>query len=340
MHTLQALLAAARDAPDDDLPRLALGDFLMEQSDPLDQARGEFIHLQCRLARLAAGEPEREGLQERERELLEANGAAWLNGLAPGECRFERGFVTVSVEGKKVHRLTTLESKPGWRWVEGVEVRGCLHTTAAWLAHWPGLGRLCGLSLGRQDVVLQEQNPLRAEGARILADSPYLAGLSRLCLAGCLLGDEGAAALTESSYLGKLVRLDLPANMIRATGASDLANSPMLARLRHLGLANNVLQADGVAALANSACLVNLQSLDLGRNILGPGGARELVAGRGLERLTALDLRLNGIMNSGARALAGSPLGKRLRRLNLVGNGIVDQDVRTLCQQLDASVEM
>ena len=50
MSDAQGLLDAIRERPDDDLPRLALADWCMEQPDEATQARGEFI--QC-----AAGPP-------------------------------------------------------------------------------------------------------------------------------------------------------------------------------------------------------------------------------------------------------------------------------------------
>ena len=50
MDIAHALLDAVRDDPDDDLPRLAYADWLMEQPSEAEQGRGEFIQLQCRLA--------------------------------------------------------------------------------------------------------------------------------------------------------------------------------------------------------------------------------------------------------------------------------------------------
>jgi uncharacterized protein (TIGR02996 family) len=50
-HFLQAILAA----PDDDTPRLVYADWLDERGDP----RGEFIRLQCELAKLAVADGRR-----------------------------------------------------------------------------------------------------------------------------------------------------------------------------------------------------------------------------------------------------------------------------------------
>lgn len=58
---LRALLAACHAEPTDDTPRLVLADWLEEHDDP----RGEFVRLQCRIAALAAGDPEYDDLYSR-----------------------------------------------------------------------------------------------------------------------------------------------------------------------------------------------------------------------------------------------------------------------------------
>lgn len=81
-----SLLAAITAAPDDDEPRIAYADWLKEVGDP----RGEWIAIQCALARRRTPE-----LEARERHLRERHAAEWLAhaGLAPGEGRFQRGFI-------------------------------------------------------------------------------------------------------------------------------------------------------------------------------------------------------------------------------------------------------
>src|SRR5206468_2796346 len=71
--------------------RLVYSDYLQEQGDP----RGEFIHVQCRLARLPPDHPERTRLQVRERQLLDAHGREWEHCLGSLGIRpvFYRGFV-------------------------------------------------------------------------------------------------------------------------------------------------------------------------------------------------------------------------------------------------------
>jgi uncharacterized protein (TIGR02996 family) len=55
-----AFLRAIKESPRDDAPRLILGDWLQEHgASEAERARGEFIHLQCRLDPMEAADPER-----------------------------------------------------------------------------------------------------------------------------------------------------------------------------------------------------------------------------------------------------------------------------------------
>lgn len=77
--------------PDDEEARRVLADALLERGDP----RGELIAVQCRLAAVPQDEwgPEERRLAEREQALLDAHGAAWVQGW-PFELLpvFVRGF--------------------------------------------------------------------------------------------------------------------------------------------------------------------------------------------------------------------------------------------------------
>ncbi|MFO0845893.1 MAG: TIGR02996 domain-containing protein [Gemmataceae bacterium] len=89
--TDDVFLSAILIDPDDDLPRLAYADWLEEQGDP----RGEFLHIQCRLARLDDIDPAASALRQRERELLDLHRPTWLGELAPltKQSTFRRGFL-------------------------------------------------------------------------------------------------------------------------------------------------------------------------------------------------------------------------------------------------------
>src|SRR5262245_56818171 len=80
-----------RAHPEDDGPRLVYADWLDERGDP----RGEFIRVQCELARLPHGGPDRERLRVRESELLAAHRSEWeapLRALGATNIAFRRGL--------------------------------------------------------------------------------------------------------------------------------------------------------------------------------------------------------------------------------------------------------
>src|SRR4051812_42577131 len=93
-----AFLAEVLAAPEDDAPRLVYADWLEEQG---RAERGELIRVQCELARLDEDDPRRDGLEDRERELLRAHGAEWVDELPDCGSKdlwmagpaFRRGFV-------------------------------------------------------------------------------------------------------------------------------------------------------------------------------------------------------------------------------------------------------
>jgi uncharacterized protein (TIGR02996 family) len=84
---LQAILAA----PEDDQLRLVYADSLTERGDP----RGDFIRVQCELARLPDEDPRRPALEAREQALLADHQDAWLGPLQPLllAWTFRRGFL-------------------------------------------------------------------------------------------------------------------------------------------------------------------------------------------------------------------------------------------------------
>src|SRR5206468_7966092 len=81
MPTEEAFIQAIIADPDDDAPRLIYADWLDERGDP----RGEFIRVQCALARMDEWDPRRWDLKRREQDLLAAHKRAWLGTIA-GKC--------------------------------------------------------------------------------------------------------------------------------------------------------------------------------------------------------------------------------------------------------------
>jgi uncharacterized protein (TIGR02996 family) len=155
----EAFLQAIGEQPEDDLPRLVYADWLTDRGDP----RGEFIHTQCLLARLAEDDPRRPELEARERDLLARHQEEWLGQVWPLVSRwtFRRGFLdvlavparTVIEQGGLPWRLGLAPNRPATlRRVEvdlgGVEIPeevvALVPEAVAWenlvfpLAHQPG----------------------------------------------------------------------------------------------------------------------------------------------------------------------------------------------------------
>src|SRR5579885_144501 len=173
MSADEAFRAAILEDPDDDGPRLIYADWLEERGDP----RGEFIRLQCALARMPAGDDRRGDLRARELALLREHEAAWAEPLRP------------------------LAS--GWKWRRGFVERV---TTDArqFLTHAGTLFRLA--------PVREVQFRNAARHVALLAASPHLGRLTGLDLSRNWLGDDGLAALLASPHLGRVRSLNLSGN--------------------------------------------------------------------------------------------------------------------------------
>src|SRR5436309_75427 len=83
-----AFLDAIKDGPDDDTPRLILADWLQENGDEHDHARGEYLRLECWSAQLPEGAPARTEMEREAARLWRERAPAWLAGLPEGlRCR-------------------------------------------------------------------------------------------------------------------------------------------------------------------------------------------------------------------------------------------------------------
>lgn len=117
-----AFLRAIKENPEDDAPRLIFADWLEKRGDP----RGEFIRLQCALARMDKHGPRRADLARREEELLQQHKKVWLRQLGVDHlhCRFERGLVHVTAYrwnkglDALMSRLDALVSEETAAWLE------------------------------------------------------------------------------------------------------------------------------------------------------------------------------------------------------------------------------
>ncbi len=259
----EAFLQDVLEAPDEDAPRRIYADWLIDQASaegPELAERGEFIHLQCTLARLAPGERPTE-LVQRERKLLGTNHREW-GGL----------FLRLGCQ--------SWEHRRGF--VESVGL-----PAPAFLAHASALchaAPLRHLKLSSAALVIAQ-----------VAASVYLARMTTLDLEDNELGDEELQALLASPYLGTVTTLLLWSNQIGDNGARALAHATALPRLARLDLSANAIGDEGTRALATSPLLARLALLDLQRNRIGDGGARALLAALPAATKGRLDLGKNSL---------------------------------------------
>jgi Ran GTPase-activating protein (RanGAP) involved in mRNA processing and transport len=189
------------------------------------------------------------------------------------------------------------------------------------LVRSPHLGAIRSLDLGF--------NGLDDAGARILARSATLTGLRSLALNdnGQITWD-GARAIAESPHLAGVTEMDLAGNDINDAGIRAVACSGTMTRLHTLRMDRNPIGDAGVAAMVESTLmrrmLARCPHLDLRANAIGPVGADVLADAPDLAQVAGLDLDKNYLGDRGVMALAGSGRLTSLRTLRLSRNQVTD----------------
>ena len=106
MRNARPFLAAIRDAPEEDGPRLVFADWLKQQGEP---ARAAFLRVQCELARLPTFSHRYPELHLRQLELLAEHEVDWLGAWAERLVRwqFRRGLLhAVTLTPEPLHALS------------------------------------------------------------------------------------------------------------------------------------------------------------------------------------------------------------------------------------------
>jgi uncharacterized protein (TIGR02996 family) len=249
---------------DDDTPRRIYADWLLDHDDPVVAARGEFIHVQCDLARIGPEEVRPSGRAQRERELLEAHAREWGSLFQRLGCKcweFRRGFV----EGVGLPASAFLaQGATLFRSAPVSELK--LYSAASVLPE------LClSPHLARVRVLDLEKNDLGDADVEALAASPHLGELATLLLWCNQVGDAGVRALV-AAHAPRLTRLDLSGNTVGDAGAAALADSLFLGRLVMLDLTGNQITDAGAGALAASPYAAGLAWLELAKNPISQAG--------------------------------------------------------------------
>lgn len=253
---------------EDDTPRRIFADWLIDHDDPVLVARGEFIHLQCLLARRDLPTPTADPDRKRERQLIEKHGREWGSLFQRIGCQcweYRRGFV----EGIGVSASAFLTAAPTMFRAAPIDE----------LKIYQGAGRLGDLGkspwLTRIRMLDLEKNDLGDGDLEELSQSCFLTELTSLLLWGNRICDAGVAALIATS-LPSLTRLDLSGNIIGDAGAITLANSTLFGRLQMLDLTANQIGDAGAQALASSAFAETIGRLDITKNPMSQVGQSAL----------------------------------------------------------------
>ena len=338
-----ALLRAIRDTPDDDLPRLALADWLDENGVP---ERAEFLRTQVELARLPHDDPRRSELEDREHDLLAENEAHWLGDLAAAdglhEWEFERGFLTEIAATPfclAEHAPAVFATNPVRRWrVMSSELDMGQDLIAAGRSNW--IRRLEALDLAgwfesigemerfltRSDIGgLRELDLTRRYGLNdlpeILARSPFREGLKVLRVGG-RYGDD-APPLDAHEFVrcvqpARLTEFSAVGTMMTADDLRTLLASACFSELTDLGVSDNDLGADAWDAFRSARC--RLRALDLSGTALG-GVALDMLGCAALSELRVLAIGRCGPAVANIPNLSRSSFWKQAEEL-WIGSGI------------------
>lgn len=330
----EPFLASINSHLDDDTPRLVFADWLQENG---DEARAEFIRIQCAAARGATAR------ENRADALLEKHRARWLLGL-PEWCAassvFRRGFIAAmtvlgkhwmgsvfdtprDAGGQAIRRLTALEElrieqvwntvveSPALTGLRGLVLPSAGSALIESLAKSPVLPSLTDLT-----IVAKSSDGLSQRSFRTLFASPQLTQLRRLRVGSMRFGNVVAACLADPRFAG-LEELRLLHVSLDTTGAELIAHSPATACLRVLNLDNNPLGDAGLHNLLTSHGLRNVVELGLSSCNLTPASARAIADWEGLRTVRSLDLRGNRLRRTEARVIRESPHAVALTELDL-----------------------
>ncbi|MGC4122283.1 MAG: TIGR02996 domain-containing protein [Myxococcales bacterium] len=299
----QRLLSLVLASPDDVQPRLVYADFLMERGDP----RGEFVAVQCELARLGGRDatgPRAEELKAREAELLKKHKKRWVGQYAGTKTRYGIDGGPQWVKGSP----TTWQFARGFVDYVGMSTRDFTANAEAIFAHEP---------LRCAHVTDRDLAPL-------LKDCPCLEKLRAFDLSRVAPQEAGARALFSSERFESLQVLNL--NLARlGVGATQVAvavgQPASFPKLRELWLWENALGDKGAEAIAGWPLLSGLKRLELGHNGIGPRGATALARSPHLDGIERLSLFANDVGDA-----AGAELRERFGRSHraaVSGRGIL-----------------
>ena len=324
-----ALLRAIRDTPDDDLPRLALADWLDENGVP---ERAEFLRVQVELSRLPADDPRRPALEDREHERLAENEAHWLGDLAAAdglhEWEFERGFLTeiaATPSCMSEHGPAVFATNPVRRWqVMSSDLDMSQDLIAAGRSSWVRRLEAIDLTGWYESIGEMERFLTRSDFERlreldvtgrsglddlpdILGRSPFRASLTALRCGGGYAGEVGrldAVDLVRSLEPTRLTELSVPGTLLTAPDLRTILAAPCFRELTNLDIRGQRFEADAWDGFLASNC--RLRDLDISGTPISGTALENLLGCASLEELRSLDLSRCGLDVAGATAVERS----------------------------------
>jgi uncharacterized protein (TIGR02996 family) len=356
MSDEKALLAAIREHPHEDTPRLVYADWLQENGQP---ERGEFIRVQCELARLEPDDPRSEALTHREGALWRKHAKAWKAGLSKllQVAPFHRGFPHPrrrAVTGSQFLKITSgdLAQAPLWDFRINQAQKTIVRVVAS-----AAMARVGILELPAAEFMDRPVEVLAAANFRNVAD---------LHLSANWIGEPGVAALVANASVRHLRVLTSYSSGLDDAAIARLVSAPWYTALRALAVGNNPFGPAGLRALVGAATggalrelgvrgllvsrvekrfdeeslavlfraphLVALSGLDLGANYLGDRVTELLCSERTTFRLRRLMLDNNSLTDAGAERLAAWPGLATVETLILSSNTIGPRGARALVQ--------
>lgn len=336
MSEREGFIRDIRESPEDDTPRLIFADWLEDHG---DEARAEFIRLQCELERGDPFAPGRRALLVREFEMVRRHGENWIrqDGLAehiepaslwhhPPKTRFRRGFVDRAWFLNPSRSLAAAPALFARAPITGIH----LHDTydipeerQTWFMNTYmnvylreiGVGHIARREPGGTDF------PEPEEFRRLVAAPPFV-GLRALSPGGMYGDRRHLRILADSPAAAHLRELNLGGSACVVGGAwGELADAPNLAGLEYLRIDDCHLRREGLRLLVASPHLKGLRRLsfeaDPDRGAVGPEGIGLLCSPGAFPRLEELNIRGQGGGAAGLRLLAGWPGLARLTRLDI-----------------------
>jgi len=228
MTTREGLFQAVLHDPDDISVRLILADWLEEQGDETDRARGELIRRQCQMPKLIPNGREWNEQHQAIQALLKRHGRDW-NG--PLHEYLHRNGLVYAVSSRR-GSIKPWVYRRGF--IEALHLHASIFVDHAQVLFQ--LGPIRHLKLWNALDCLRE-----------LISCPFLARVYTLDLCGNGLIDADARFLASSVHLHTLRNLYLTGNPIRAAGQHALKRAFPQTQIHYAGWAQDVIgKVDGL----------------------------------------------------------------------------------------------